>query len=253
MQSAKAQLREFLLAQSGRGAASSDVTDAALRALDAVFSRDAAARQRQLEEGERQLRERLAAVEAKEVPLRTPSFLGREALRTRVASLAVPLTSPGCATRARCWTLQAAVRSQSAAIALERQRFDALTDSVRDLQLLRQRLGQQLVIGTAAAGNAALSEAIFRHLAGQEGAVSVRVGVPHRLLPRSSLHFRTQCLPLWCCSCKRAWGVLARPRLGPCLPPWQRMRSRHSSCRCQVQGSALCVLALGGGPRVDPP
>jgi len=177
MQSAKAQLREFLLAQSGRGAASSDVTDAALRALDAVFSRDAADRQRQLEEGERQLRERLAAVEAKEVPLRTPSFLGREALCTRVASLAVPLTSPGCATRARCWTLQAAVRSQSAAIALERQRFDALTDSVRDLQLLRQRLGQQLVIGTAAAGNAALSEAIFRHLAGQEAAVSVRVGV----------------------------------------------------------------------------
>ena len=111
---------------------------------------------------------------------------------------------------------------------------------------------QQLVIGTAAAGNAALSEAIFRHLAGQEGAVSVRVGVPHRLPPRSSLHFRTQCLPLWCCSCKRAWGVLARPRLGPCSPPWQRMRSRHSSCRCQVQGSALCPCT-GGGLRVDPP
>ena len=46
-----------------------------------------------------------------------------------------------------CGGRQAAVRSQAAAIAVERQQFDALTGSIRDLQILRQRLGQQLVRG----------------------------------------------------------------------------------------------------------
>lgn len=70
IQAAKAQLREFLLtqAQSPRsGGVTGDATEAALRALDTVFSRDAASRQQQLEEGERVLEQRLAALEAKEV------------------------------------------------------------------------------------------------------------------------------------------------------------------------------------------
>lgn len=83
IQAAKAQLREFLLtqAQSPRsGGVTGDATEAALRALDAVFSRDAASRQQQLEEGERVLEQRLAALEAKEV---TSSTLPKACAQSR--------------------------------------------------------------------------------------------------------------------------------------------------------------------------